>query len=104
MDVNLVTWEALEKFSIAALVEKYKIRAPVAWHLMECMAASCKNGVVVVKKQRPHPIIRILMESNTFHDLSRQMNSTLSRLAERFMAVRESRDVEFRKFVHLERC
>ncbi|EDR07039.1 uncharacterized protein LACBIDRAFT_328320 [Laccaria bicolor S238N-H82] len=55
--VNLVTWEALERFSIADLVEKYKSRAPVAWHLMKCTAASRKNGaVVVVKKQRPHPI------------------------------------------------
>jgi len=58
--VNLVTtWEALGKFSIAALVEKYKSCAPVAWHLMECMAVSHKNGVVVVKKQRPHSIVCI---------------------------------------------
>jgi hypothetical protein len=62
--VNLVTWETLGKFSIAALVEKYKSRAPVAWHLTECMAGSRKNGVVVVKKQRPHPIVCILMESD----------------------------------------
>ena len=64
MDVNLVTWEALRKFSIAALMEKYKNCAPVAWHLMECMAASRKNGIVGVKKQQPHPIVCILMESN----------------------------------------
>jgi hypothetical protein len=38
--VNLITWEALGKFSSAGLMEKYKICAPVAWHLMECMAAS----------------------------------------------------------------
>jgi len=62
--VNLVTWETLGKFSIAALVEKYKSCAPVAWHLTECMAASCKNGVVVVKKQQSHLIVCILMESN----------------------------------------
>lgn len=70
MDVNLVTWEALGKFSIAALVDKYKNRAPVAWHLTECMAASHKNCVVVVKKQQPHPIIRILMESNILTSLT----------------------------------
>ena len=70
MDVNLVTWEALGKFSIAALVDKYKNHAPVAWHLTECMAASRKNGVVVVKKQRPHPIVRILMESNILTSLT----------------------------------
>jgi hypothetical protein len=68
--VNLVTWEALGRFSIAAVVEKYKSRAPVAWHLMECMAASRKNGVLVVKKQRPHPIVCILMESNILTSLT----------------------------------
>ncbi|EDR00804.1 uncharacterized protein LACBIDRAFT_312994 [Laccaria bicolor S238N-H82] len=57
--ISLVTWEALGRFSIAALVEKYKSHAPVAWHLTECMAASRKNGVVVVKKQQPHLIIQV---------------------------------------------
>ncbi|KAF8232484.1 hypothetical protein L208DRAFT_1271748, partial [Tricholoma matsutake] len=48
--VQLVTWQALGKFSISALCEKYKARAPVLWHIMESMAASCKNGVYIVKK------------------------------------------------------
>ena len=46
--VNLVTWDALGKFNIAALCEKYKARAPVSWYLTELMAASRKNGVVIV--------------------------------------------------------
>ena len=57
--VNLVTWEALGKFSIDALCEKYKTRAPVSWHLTESMAASRKNGIVIIKKRRPHPIVSI---------------------------------------------
>ncbi|PPQ87647.1 hypothetical protein CVT25_011485 [Psilocybe cyanescens] len=56
--VNVVTWEALGKFSIAGLIEKYKERAPVSWHLTECMAASQKNGVMIVKKRCPHPIVQ----------------------------------------------
>ena len=47
---NVVTWDALGKFSISALIEKYKTRAPVSWHLTESMAASRKNGIVVLKK------------------------------------------------------
>ena len=58
-DVNLVTWEAIGKFSIAALCEKYKARAPVSWHLTESMAASRKSSGFVVKKRRPHPIVSI---------------------------------------------
>ena len=59
---NVVTWEALGNFSISALIEKYKASAPVSWHLTESMAASRKNGVVVLKKRRPHPIASILIE------------------------------------------
>ena len=57
--VNLVTWGALGKFSIASLCEKYKSRVPVSWHLTESMAASRKNGIVVLKKRRPHPIVSV---------------------------------------------
>lgn len=57
--VNLVSWEALGKFSIDALCEKYKTRTPVSWHLTESTAASRKNGIVIIKKRRPHPIASI---------------------------------------------
>ena len=57
--VNLVTWEALGRFSIAALCEKYKARAPVSWYLTESMTASRKNGIIILKKRRPHPIVSI---------------------------------------------
>lgn len=57
--VNLVTWEALGKFSISGLCKKYKARAPVSWHLTESMAASRKKGTVILKKWCPHPIVNI---------------------------------------------
>ena len=57
---NLVTWEALGKFSIVALIEKYNARAPVSWYLTESMAASRKRGIVILKKRRPHPIVSII--------------------------------------------
>lgn len=56
---NIVTWDTLGKFSISALIEEYKTCAPVSWHLTESMAASRKNGIVVVKKRRPHPIASV---------------------------------------------
>ena len=56
---NLVTWEALGRFSIAALCEKYKAHAPVSWYLTESMTASCKKGIIILKKRRPHPIVSI---------------------------------------------
>ncbi|KAF8159999.1 hypothetical protein B0H34DRAFT_797183 [Crassisporium funariophilum] len=56
---NVVTWDALGKFSISALIEKYKTDAPVSWHLTESMAALRKNGSVVLKKRRPHPIVLV---------------------------------------------
>jgi len=48
--INLVTWEALGKFSIASLCEKYRTRAPVSWYLTESMAGLRKSGVVIVRK------------------------------------------------------
>ena len=54
---KLVTWQALGKFSISALCEKYKARTPVSWYITESMAASRKGGVLIVKKRRPHPIV-----------------------------------------------
>ena len=69
--VNLVTWEALGKFSIASLIEKYKARAPVSWYLTESMAASRKRGIVILKKRCPHLIVSIylifsLLNANLF--------------------------------------
>jgi len=59
-DVKMVTWDALGKFSISALCEKFKARAPVSWHMTESMAAYRKNGKFVTKKRRPHPIVSVI--------------------------------------------
>ncbi|KIK04134.1 hypothetical protein K443DRAFT_130972 [Laccaria amethystina LaAM-08-1] len=65
--VNLVTWEALRKFSIAGLCKKYKSHAPVSWYLTESMMASCKNGIVILKKRHPHPITNLVMVLSIWH-------------------------------------
>ena len=57
---KLITWEALGKFTISALCEKYRVRAPVSWYITESMAAARKNGIFIVKKRRPHPIVSLL--------------------------------------------
>jgi len=57
--VNLVTWEALGRFSMAALCKKYKAHAPVSWYLTESMTACRKNGIIILKKQHPHPIVSV---------------------------------------------
>jgi len=54
---KLVTWQTLGKFNISALCEKYKVHAPVSWYITESMAASCKGGFFILKKQCPHPIV-----------------------------------------------
>ena len=65
--INLVTWEALGKFSIASLCEKYRTHAPVSWYLTESMAGPRKGGVVIVRKRRPHPIARSIFSHINAH-------------------------------------
>ena len=43
------------------LCERYKAHAPVSWCLAESMAASHKNCIIILKKQRPHLIITLLI-------------------------------------------
>jgi hypothetical protein len=57
---KLVTWQALGKFNISALCDKYRVHAPVSWYITEFMAASRKGGVFIVKKRRPHPIVSVV--------------------------------------------
>ncbi|KAL0573741.1 hypothetical protein V5O48_008217 [Marasmius crinis-equi] len=45
-------------FNVADRVKEFKRRAPVTWHLTECMAGPREKGVIVVRKQRPHPIVQ----------------------------------------------
>jgi hypothetical protein len=82
--VNLVTWEALGKFSIAALVEKYKSCRKVRLLVIFLHSLSCRCS------GSTHDL-----PPNAFHDLLCQMNANLSHVAEGFVAIRESRYVEF---------
>jgi hypothetical protein len=56
-DVRTATWEDV-KFTILDVVQHYKREGELIWDLTEAMAAPKKNGVVVVRKRRPHPMVR----------------------------------------------
>ncbi|KAJ7697092.1 hypothetical protein B0H16DRAFT_1350278 [Mycena metata] len=55
---QVVEWEDVE-FTIDELARQYKTEDEFLWWLTECMAGSRKNGKVVVKKTRPHPVIQV---------------------------------------------
>jgi hypothetical protein len=54
---DLVDWEDV-KFSIEELAELYQEEDLFLWYLTECFSASRKNGAVIVKKTRPHSMVR----------------------------------------------
>ncbi|KAF8969042.1 hypothetical protein BDZ97DRAFT_1902760 [Flammula alnicola] len=76
--VKLVTWQALGKFSISALCEKYRACAPVSWHITESMAASPKNGVFIAQKRCPHPIVQVGAISSFILSRNRFANGDLA--------------------------
>ncbi|KAJ7847404.1 hypothetical protein B0H13DRAFT_2362517 [Mycena leptocephala] len=55
---DLVEWEDVE-ISIEELAELYKNEDECLWYVTECCTASRKNGKVIVKKTRPHPVIQV---------------------------------------------
>ncbi|KAF7358185.1 hypothetical protein MVEN_00867000 [Mycena venus] len=57
-NADVVEWEDV-KFSIEELAGLYKEDEPFLWYITECFSASRKNGEVIVKKTRPHPIIQV---------------------------------------------
>jgi hypothetical protein len=54
---DLVEWEDVE-ISIEELAELYKNEDECLWYVTECCTASRKNGKVIAKKTRPHPVVR----------------------------------------------
>ncbi|KAJ7770955.1 hypothetical protein B0H14DRAFT_3096055 [Mycena olivaceomarginata] len=52
------TWEDV-KFTILDVAQHYEREGELIWDLTEAMAAPKKNGVVVVRKRRPHPVIQV---------------------------------------------
>ncbi|KAJ7845025.1 hypothetical protein B0H14DRAFT_2584918 [Mycena olivaceomarginata] len=57
-NTDVVTWEDTE-FTLQGLAHQYQDEDPFVWYLTECFTASRKKGKVVVKKNRPHPVIQV---------------------------------------------
>ncbi|KAJ7621676.1 hypothetical protein B0H17DRAFT_1151772 [Mycena rosella] len=57
-DVEALEWEDVE-FTMGDLAEQYKVEDEFMWYLTECCTGSWKNGKVIIKKTRPHPIIQV---------------------------------------------
>ncbi|KAJ7697655.1 hypothetical protein B0H17DRAFT_1130259 [Mycena rosella] len=55
---DILEWEDVE-FSIEELADLYKAEDEFLWYMTECCTASRKNGKVIVKKTRPHPMIQV---------------------------------------------
>ena len=59
-NARVATWDDYGKFNIAEITGKYQRRAPLAWALMEAMAAPRDGkGVVIVRQRRPYSNVRI---------------------------------------------
>ncbi|KAJ7690041.1 hypothetical protein B0H14DRAFT_2652539, partial [Mycena olivaceomarginata] len=58
-NADVVTWEDTE-FTLQGLARQYQDEDPFVWYMTECFTASRKKGKVIVKKNRPHPVLTIL--------------------------------------------
>ncbi|KAF8174176.1 hypothetical protein K438DRAFT_1610046, partial [Mycena galopus ATCC 62051] len=54
-----ISQEDVFQFSMERSASMLQSRAPLAWYLTECMAATRKNGVVITRTRRPHPYIQV---------------------------------------------
>ncbi|KAJ3488880.1 hypothetical protein NLI96_g2537 [Meripilus lineatus] len=57
---TLVTWEIIEKFSLASLKEKYQHRAPTVWRVMSELASGEKKPSRLGGIYRPKDIVSII--------------------------------------------
>ncbi|KAJ7696918.1 hypothetical protein B0H14DRAFT_2650018, partial [Mycena olivaceomarginata] len=57
-NADVVTWEDTE-FTLQGLARQYQDEDPFVWYMTECFTASRKKGKVIVKKNRPHPVIQV---------------------------------------------
>jgi hypothetical protein len=57
-NANVAAWEDTE-FSIQGLADKYQERDPFIWYITECFCAPRVKGEVVMRKRRPHPVVRL---------------------------------------------
>ncbi|KAJ7828121.1 hypothetical protein B0H14DRAFT_2367241, partial [Mycena olivaceomarginata] len=54
-----VTQEDVFQFSMQRSADILHSRAPLAWFITECMAATRKRGTIVMRTRRPHPFIQV---------------------------------------------
>ncbi|KAJ6462874.1 hypothetical protein C8R45DRAFT_1107948 [Mycena sanguinolenta] len=54
-----VSQEDVFQFSMERSATILQSRAPLAWYLTECMAATRKKGAVITRTRRPHPYIQV---------------------------------------------
>lgn len=67
--LDVVTWftasnvqhKDLMQFDMKTYIEGLKQCEPVIWYLTKCMAASQWKGIVVTKRIRPHPLVRLFL-------------------------------------------
>ncbi|KAF9022260.1 hypothetical protein BDZ89DRAFT_1137427 [Hymenopellis radicata] len=55
---QLVTQDDVFAFSMQRTADVLQARAKTTWYLTECMAATRRNGEIVVRDKRPHPLIQ----------------------------------------------
>ncbi|PBK64863.1 hypothetical protein ARMSODRAFT_892428 [Armillaria solidipes] len=53
-----VSWDNIWGFSMQGNVSRISRRAKASWYVVECMTATKKNGLAVVRKHRPHPFVQ----------------------------------------------
>ncbi|KAJ7172952.1 hypothetical protein C8R43DRAFT_1119774 [Mycena crocata] len=59
-EARVVSWrELLSHFNLKWIETKYCIKLPLPMFLTESMSAPSANGVLFVRKRRPHPIIQV---------------------------------------------
>lgn len=66
-NVRVATWDDYGKFNLAEIGKKYERRAPLAWSLLQAMAAPRDGkGVVVIRQRRPHSNVSLALLSCSY--------------------------------------
>ncbi|KAF9011472.1 hypothetical protein BDZ89DRAFT_964051 [Hymenopellis radicata] len=55
---KLVSQADVWDFSMRRTADELKRRGRTTWYITECMAGTRKNGIVVIRKNRPHPFVQ----------------------------------------------
>ncbi|KAF7334057.1 hypothetical protein MVEN_02311300 [Mycena venus] len=73
---DVIEWEDVA-FSVEELAALYREEDDFLWYLTECFAASRKDGKVIIKKIRPHPVIQVGAISSFITSRNRYANGDL---------------------------